>query len=80
MGTFHCYLSLPERFSWWSFSKPWEGREDIPTASCEFGTKTQVEQLRSEGDKRGEVSSDGMGWHLKVKDFWESSFPLNTTT
>ena len=48
MGTFHCYLSLPEGFSWLPFS-------------CEFfGTKTQVEQLRAEGNKRGEVSSDGM--------------------
>lgn len=43
------------------------GTEDIPTASCEFfGTKTQVEQLRAEGNKRGEVSLDGMGWHLKM--------------
>ena len=43
--------------------------EDIPTACrCEFCRfrKTQVEQLRAEGNKRGEVSLDGMGWHLKM--------------
>lgn len=38
--------------------------EDIPTACrCEFCRfrKTQVEQLRAEGNKRGEVSG-WMGW------------------
>ena len=62
MGTFHCYSSLPEGFSWWSLSEPWVSvGYPYGKLSGFSGTKTQVEQLRAEGNKRGEVSG-WMGW------------------